>query len=128
MAIGIPVTQRLVVVYTVAAGMAGAAGSLLAQTTGFASLEVFGIERSAEDRARGKVIADILCHGEALLAPCCDDADVERALLPFRSARLVEVRQGRLLLAPDARPYARAIAAAFDRYRTQPQDRFSSAI
>lgn len=87
-----------------------------------------GIERSAEDRARGKVIADILCHGEALLAPCCDDADVERALLPFRSARLVEVRQGRLLLAPDARPYARAIAAAFDRYRTQPQDRFSSAI
>ncbi|WP_119353197.1 branched-chain amino acid ABC transporter permease [Azohydromonas sediminis] len=48
MAIGIPVTQRLVVVYTVAAGMAGAAGSLLAQTTGFASLEVFGIERSAD--------------------------------------------------------------------------------
>ncbi len=48
MAIGIPVTQRLVVVYTVAAGMAGAAGSLLAQTSGFASLEVFGIERSAD--------------------------------------------------------------------------------
>jgi len=48
MAIGIPVTQRLVVVYTVGAGMAGAAGSLLAQTTGFASLEVFAIERSAD--------------------------------------------------------------------------------
>ena len=48
MAIGIPVTQRLVVVYTVAAAMAGAAGALLAQTTGFASLDVFEFHRSAD--------------------------------------------------------------------------------
>ncbi|GAB3184764.1 branched-chain amino acid ABC transporter permease [Hydrogenophaga aquatica] len=48
MAIGIPVTARLAVVYTVSAGMAGAAGALLAQTTGFASLDVFSIERSAD--------------------------------------------------------------------------------
>ncbi|MFZ3220581.1 MAG: branched-chain amino acid ABC transporter permease [Rhodoferax sp.] len=48
MAIGIPVTQRLAVVYTVAAGMAGAAGALLAQTTGFASLDVFEFHRSAD--------------------------------------------------------------------------------
>lgn len=87
-----------------------------------------GVVRSAEDQARGEVIAAILCQGEADLPPCCDDADVERALLPFRSARLVEVRQGRLLLAPDARPYARAIASAFDRYRSAPPGRFSSAI
>jgi branched-chain amino acid transport system permease protein len=48
MAIGIPVTTRLAVVYTVAAGMAGAAGALMAQTTGFASLDVFALERSAD--------------------------------------------------------------------------------
>jgi branched-chain amino acid transport system permease protein len=48
MAIGIPVGSRLAVAYTVAAGVAGAAGALMAQTTGFASLEVFALERSAD--------------------------------------------------------------------------------
>jgi len=48
MAIGIPVIARLAVVYTVAAGMAGAAGALMAQTTGFASLDVFAMDRSAD--------------------------------------------------------------------------------
>ena len=48
MAIGIPVTQRLAVIYTLAAGVAGAAGALLAQTTGFASLDVFAFDRSAD--------------------------------------------------------------------------------
>jgi branched-chain amino acid transport system permease protein len=46
--IGIPVNSRLVVVYTVAAAMAGAAGALLAQTTGFASLDLFEFHRSAD--------------------------------------------------------------------------------
>jgi branched-chain amino acid transport system permease protein len=48
MAIGIPVTSRLAVIYTVAAAIAGAAGALLAQTTGFASLDVFEFHRSAD--------------------------------------------------------------------------------
>jgi branched-chain amino acid transport system permease protein len=48
MAIGIPVSSRLAVVYAVAAGVAGAAGALLAQTTGFASLDVFAFDRSAD--------------------------------------------------------------------------------
>jgi len=48
MAIGIPVNSRLVVIYTVAAAVAGAAGGLLAQTTGFASLDVFAFDRSAD--------------------------------------------------------------------------------
>ena len=48
MAIGIPVASRLTVVYTLAAGLAGAAGALLAQTTGFASLDVFEFHRSAD--------------------------------------------------------------------------------
>jgi branched-chain amino acid transport system permease protein len=48
MAIGIPVSSRLVTIYTVAAGIAGAAGALLAQTTGFASLDVLAFDRSAD--------------------------------------------------------------------------------
>jgi branched-chain amino acid transport system permease protein len=47
-AIGIPVHGRIVVAYTVAAALAGAAGALLAQTTGFASLDVFEFHRSAD--------------------------------------------------------------------------------
>ena len=48
MAIGIPVTHRLVTVYTLAAAVAGAAGVLATQTTGFASLDLFDIHRSAD--------------------------------------------------------------------------------
>ena len=48
MAIGIPVNSRLALVYTLAAGMAGAAGALLVQTTSFASLDLFEFQRSAD--------------------------------------------------------------------------------
>ena len=46
--IGLSVNARLIAVYTVAAAMAGAAGALLAQTSGFASLDVFDFHRSAD--------------------------------------------------------------------------------
>ena len=46
--IGLSVNARLVVIYTVAAAIAGAAGALLAQTSGFSSLDVFDFHRSAE--------------------------------------------------------------------------------
>jgi len=48
MSIGLAVNRRLVAVYTIAAAVAGAAGALLAQTSGFASLDVFDFHRSAE--------------------------------------------------------------------------------
>jgi branched-chain amino acid transport system permease protein len=48
MAIGTPVSARLTTIYTIAAGVAGAAGALLAQTSGFASLELFAFDRSAD--------------------------------------------------------------------------------
>lgn len=48
MAIGISVRSKLVVIYTISAGIAGAAGALLAQTTGFVSLDVFALDRSAD--------------------------------------------------------------------------------
>ena len=46
--IGLSVPLRLVAVYTLAGAIAGAAGGLLAQTSGFASLDVFDFHRSAE--------------------------------------------------------------------------------
>jgi branched-chain amino acid transport system permease protein len=47
-ALGMNVNARLVAVYTLAAALAGAAGALLAQTTGFASLDVLDFHRSAD--------------------------------------------------------------------------------
>lgn len=47
-ALGTPVRWRLVAVYTIAAGIAGIAGALLAQTTQFVGLDTLGFNRSAE--------------------------------------------------------------------------------
>lgn len=47
-AIGASVTRKLIAIYTVASGIAGIAGGLLAQTTQFVSIETLGINRSAE--------------------------------------------------------------------------------
>ena len=47
-AIGASVPARLVAIYTVSAAMAGVAGGLLAQTTQFVGLDVFGFPRSAD--------------------------------------------------------------------------------
>ncbi len=46
--IGINVNRRIAIIYTLAAGVAGAAGGLMAQTTGFASLDLFAFDRSAD--------------------------------------------------------------------------------
>src|SRR4030095_2608205 len=48
MAIGMSVQARLGAVYTLGAAMAGAAGALLTQTTGFVSLDVLEFHRSAD--------------------------------------------------------------------------------
>jgi branched-chain amino acid transport system permease protein len=47
-AIGVNVNGRLGAIYTISAAVAGASGALLAQTTGFASLDVFAMDRSAD--------------------------------------------------------------------------------
>jgi len=46
-ALGVPVRRRLIAAYTLAAALAGIAGALSAQTTGFVGLESLGFERSA---------------------------------------------------------------------------------
>ncbi len=46
-AVGAPVRGRLVLAYTVSAALAGVAGALFAQTTGYVNLAVLGLERAA---------------------------------------------------------------------------------
>ncbi len=46
--IGLSVNARLAIVYVLAAALAGAAGALVAQTSGFASLDLFDFHRSAD--------------------------------------------------------------------------------
>jgi branched-chain amino acid transport system permease protein len=48
MGIGIDVNRRLAATYTLSAACAGVAGALVAQTTGFASLDLFDFHRSAD--------------------------------------------------------------------------------
>ena len=47
-AVGVPVARRLIAAYTIGAGLAGIAGALLAQSTGFVSLDVLAFHRSAD--------------------------------------------------------------------------------
>lgn len=47
-ALGVPVTRRLIAVYTLGAIYAGIAGALLAQTTQYVTIDVFGFARSAD--------------------------------------------------------------------------------
>ncbi|ODU11239.1 MAG: ABC transporter permease [Rubrivivax sp. SCN 71-131] len=47
-ALGMSVNARLAAVYTVGSALAGSAGALLSQTTGFASLDVLDFHRSAD--------------------------------------------------------------------------------
>jgi branched-chain amino acid transport system permease protein len=48
MGIGIDVNKRLATTYALSAALAGVAGGLVAQTTGFASLDLFDFHRSAD--------------------------------------------------------------------------------
>lgn len=85
-----------------------------------------GVERTAEDRRRGAIIADLLCRGEARI-----DRDLIGAVLgrlkPYIDRGLAVLAGDRLTLEPGSEPYARSIAALFDAWRTDARQ-FSSAV
>ena len=86
-----------------------------------------GVVRDAEDRARGRIIEALLCRGEAEPGALLGGS-VQTRLEPFRLASLVEWNDRRVRLLPGALPYARSIAAAFDRWRQDSAQRFSNAV
>lgn len=86
-----------------------------------------GIVRSPEDRRRGDVIEQLLCHGRASL----DQAMLRDALPglgPYIDAGLCAAEEDKLVIRQDGLPYARSIAAQFDSYRRDSARRFSSAV
>ena len=86
-----------------------------------------GIERSEEDRARGALIEQLLCMGNAALPQ--EVGDDERARLrPFLDRNLASLNGDHLAILPDGLPYARTIAALFDPWRRQSQRQFSAAV
>ncbi len=86
-----------------------------------------GIERSADDRERGAIIEQLLCHGRARVRQSLLSQVAER-LLPFAARSLVSIDGDWLTVTPDGLPYARTIAALFDPYRAVAPRRFSSAV
>jgi oxygen-independent coproporphyrinogen-3 oxidase len=87
-----------------------------------------GVLRDAEDRLRGVLIEQLLTAGRAKLPRAIDLAPEVARLEPFKARGLVLVGGDTIELLPQALPYARAIAAIFDRYRQMSATRFSSAI
>ena len=78
---------------------------------------VRGVRRGAEDQARAQVIEQLLCQLRAAPDPALLDPQLEAMLSHFMSLGLVE-REGReLRITEQGRPYARNVAAAFDRHR-----------
>ena len=87
-----------------------------------------GVIRDAEDRIRGALIEQLLTNGRAKLPRAIDLAPEVARLEPFKARGLALVRDNAIELLPHALPYARTIAAVFDRHRQASATRFSSAI
>lgn len=87
-----------------------------------------GVRRTAEDRRRGKAIEAILTRGSADLAAIPDLTSLRERLSPFAARGLIRWQATRLVLASEALPYARGIAATLDAYRAQGAAQFSTAI
>jgi oxygen-independent coproporphyrinogen-3 oxidase len=86
-----------------------------------------GKQRGADDRRRGAIIEELLCHGRAKVCRAMLDEVWDR-LAPYAETGLCEIEGEYLVIAPHGLAYARSIAAAFDPYRQHSPRRFSSAI
>lgn len=86
-----------------------------------------GLWRSRDDRDRGMVIEDILCHRPTDLSQIVGPMPTQ-ALIPFIDRNLVRLDGTMLSPTESTRPYARTVAALFDPYRADAPQRFSSAV
>jgi oxygen-independent coproporphyrinogen-3 oxidase len=95
-----------------------------------------GIVRTPEDRMRADAIERLLCDGSVDLAavaarhgrPPCSLSEVLPTLGDYAARGLVRIDSCRCELTEDGWPYARLIAACFDRFRAAPPANFSRAI
>jgi oxygen-independent coproporphyrinogen III oxidase len=86
-----------------------------------------GVVRSPDDQLRGRVIEDLLCRGAAETG-AIGTAEVHERLHVFEERGLLRWKRASVVLSPDALPYARTIAAAFDARRQPGVRQFSNAV
>lgn len=87
-----------------------------------------GVHRSRIDRIHGGAIEALLTRGRTTLPLEIDAAMIAERLRPFADRGLITWIGRTLVIAPDALPYARSIAAALDLYRAPDDRRFSNAV
>lgn len=75
-----------------------------------------GVQLRPEDQRRGALIEQLLCQLTARLDPDLLDEELTARLSDFASLGIVERTGDRLVVTDRGRPYARNIAAAFDRH------------
>ena len=92
---------------------------------------VRGHALSENDRIRGRIIEQIMCDFEADLTPlggaraCAEELS---GLAPMFADRMLDVKDDRLILSADARPFCRLVAVAFDAYAPRSVARHSRAV
>ncbi|MVZ98230.1 oxygen-independent coproporphyrinogen III oxidase [Sphingorhabdus sp. IMCC26285] len=86
---------------------------------------VRGFIPDANDIEHSRWIERLLCEGSVELG---SDAETRRALQPFEDRGLTKWRGNILYIEDSGRPYARCIAATFDRFRTPDKGQASQAI
>lgn len=87
-----------------------------------------GLHRDPLDQQRGDLIADILCRGVAEIGNLPERDLIRERLDRFEQVGLIAWQGWQLRLADDALPYARSIAAMFDAWRSEDEQRFSQAV
>lgn len=86
-----------------------------------------GVLRGPADRERGRIIEALLCSGVADIGEV-EAADMRERLHAFEERGLLHWSGGSLSISPDALPYARTIASAFDCWRQPGLRQFSNAV
>jgi oxygen-independent coproporphyrinogen-3 oxidase len=97
---------------------------------------VKGLAPSSDDRIRGRIIEELMCHlscdvGAVLAEYNHGRESFERefqALLPFVTDGYVRIEGNRILVYECGRPYLRLIAATFDGYLSNSHARHSVAV
>ncbi|CAN5271397.1 oxygen-independent coproporphyrinogen III oxidase [soil metagenome] len=87
-----------------------------------------GLRRSSADGRIGDAIEQVLCQGSADLIGLPGLEGILQRLAPFEQHGLLQWQGARIVLEPGALPYARAVAATLDPYRSHSGTRLSAAI
>jgi oxygen-independent coproporphyrinogen-3 oxidase len=92
---------------------------------------VRGVELTADDRLRGRIIERLLCDFAVdldALAPGADFQQEMSRLTPLAEAGFIAIDGGRISILEPGRNFARLAAAAFDAYLSDNRSRHSLAV